>query len=337
MFNPRTIDVTKVQFGEIQTPGVRQLDRLIIDIDNIYQAPLKDNPTRSKGKNKEHIENLKSSLMLGIDYSKMPPVVIKSAHNENGHITEYELIAGYHRMEAMRTLNLECWVFDVYEIPDTNSDVGFEDAIRTFQLFENNHTPSLGTSKDDAVSTVNRLLLNKSSLIDPTAQSILDYLNNYCSYMHYQTKCKVVREVTRALQKNGIVVYNDILTYTSTDVKDFLDKKTDLVSEGNYDMLRDEYGWSVLEGYEYEFLVNSARKFAETQKKSYLSLHTKPPTEKYSVYDRRTNMSKKFNYLENCLLKCFEYYQEKGEFPWYIKGFLPQVVSDGEKEYIDAK
>lgn len=337
MFDCKTIDISKVQFGELCSPGVRKVDRLIVDIDNIYHAAQKDNPTRSKGKNKEHIENLKASIASGIDYSQMPPVVIKSAKNVNGHITEYELIAGYHRLEAMRLLHIDSWVFDVYEIPSIDSHIGYEDALRTFQLSENNHSPSLSTSKEDAAKTVARLLSNKSSLIEPTAQSIMDYLDDYCSYMHYQTKCKVVREVTRSLQKNGIIVYNDILTYTATDVKDFLNQTTDLVNEGNYDMARDEYGWSVLEGYEYEFLMSSARKFAETQKKSYLSLHTKPPTEKYSVYDRRSNMTRKFEYLEDCLLKCFAYYQQNGKFPWYIKGFLPQVVSDGEKEYIDLK
>lgn len=335
MFDPRTIDVSKVQFGELKTPGVRMVDRLIIDIDNIYQAPQKDNPTRSKGKNRENVENLKASLSLGINYSQMPPVVIKSAHNHNGHITEYELISGNHRMEAMRILGIECWVFDVYEIPAIGSEIGYQDALRTFQLSENNHTPSLCTSKDDAVNTIVLLLSNKSLLIEPTETSIMEYLNNYCSYMHYQTKCKVIREVVRLLQKNGFAIHTDVVTYTAMDVKDFLVKKTDLVNAGEYDMHRDQYGWSVLEGYEYEFLMSSARKFAETQKRSYLTLHTKSPTEKYSVDDRRSNMVKKFEYLEDCLLKCFKYYETHGSFPWYTKGFLPQVVSNGEKEYIE--
>jgi hypothetical protein len=334
MFNPKSIDPSLVTFSEIKSEGVKYKDRNIIDFSNIWIPPLKKyNSVRSRGKNVSHVQNLENSLSQGIDYSKMPPVVIRKVRNENGTITEYELVTGNHRMEAMRNLGFDSWVFDIYEIPF--GEYSYEDAIRTFQLRENNFAPSLSSTEEDVVAVVVRLVAHNSKLVRPDEDSIRNYVEDVCTFLHPQTKSKIVRDAIRQLQKNGQTVYQDVITYTATDVRDFLQKETDLQAFGEFDFKRKQYGWSVLEGYEYEFLISAARKFAETGQQSYFTIHTKSPTEKYSVNDRRTKIVNQFKTLEKDLLKCFEFYEKTGQFPWYVKGCLPQDIAAGEKKYID--
>jgi hypothetical protein len=152
--------------------------------------------------------------------------------------------------------------------------------------------------------------------------------------MHTNTRAKIVRDAMRQLQKNGCNVYRDVITYTASDVDDFLSKKTDYVCGGDFDFKRKKSGWSVLEGYEYEFLINATKHFAEKGIESYFTIHTKSPTESYSINDRRKKMKDQFKSLENSLIKVFEYYSKNGKFPWHIEGALPQDIANLEKEYI---
>lgn len=335
MFDTKTLDPKKVTFTHITSPGVRYKDRIVIKLDDIYNPPIKkDNSVRSSGKNVPHIQRLEISLANGIDYSMMPPVVRENSRIDNGKITKYELVTGNHRMEALRNLGYTEWVFDVYEIP--TGQYGYEDSIRTFQLKENDHKPSFSNSEADVVHTIVKLIAHSSKLVSPDEASIKSYVDDVCQNMHHGTKSKVVRDVVRQLTKNGCNVYRDVITYTAQDVEDFLLKNTDYVCGGNFDFKRKKVGWSVLEGYEYEFLVNATRRFAETGIESYFTLHTKSPTEKYGVKDRRNKMVQQFSDLEQALIKVFDYHKVNGKFPWNIEGYLPQDIGNQEDKYIKA-
>lgn len=334
MFDPKTIDTSKITYGELKSPGMKFVKRNIVDIKNIYNEPVKsNNPTRSKGKSLSHIQQLEQSLSRGIDYSKQPPIVIRNVRNENGVITENDIIAGMHRYEALLNLGMECWVFDEYEYTGENG-VTYEEALRTFQLLENNKAPSLASTEDDVVKTVTILIAHGSTLVKPTEDSIKEYVETVCSYKHHLTKAKIVRDIVRNLQKSGMYVYSDTITYTPADVTNFLVTQTDLKNFGEFDFVRNRFGWSVLEGYENELLSNAIKRFGDTNKGSYFVLHTKSPTETSSVQERRSKMVNNFKTMEKNLLKVFQYYQEHNEFPWNIEGFLPQDIAGGEKQFI---
>lgn len=333
-FNYKNIDPEECTFGKISSPGTKFVQRIKIKLSEIYVAPIKsDNSVRSKGKNVMHIQRLEQSFKQGIDYSQMPPTVRIKSRNENGEITKYELVTGNHRFEALRNLGFDEWIFDVYEIP-FGSSYGYEDAIRTFQLKENNFAPNLASTEDDVVNVIVRLIEHKSKLVIAEEQSIADYVNEVCTYMHGQTKSKILRDVIRKLKNTGCAVAQDVVTYTATDVNDFISKTTKYVVSGNYDHNLEMNGWSVLEGYEYEMLMNAIKKFGESGNESYFTLHTKSPTEKYGVNERREKMVQTFESLESSLLKVFAFYEKNGKFPWRIEGFLPQDVKNGESEYI---
>jgi hypothetical protein len=153
--------------------------------------------------------------------------------------------------------------------------------------------------------------------------------------MHGNTKAKVIRDVVRNQKKNnGVAVHSDIVTYTAPDVNEFVEQKTDYVTGGEFDKKRKSFGWSVLEGYEYEYVMNSARKFSENGTTSYFICHTKSPTEAYPLKERREKMMKKFSKIETALLDVMSYYEKNKTFPWKVEGFLPQDVKAGEENFI---
>jgi len=143
--------------------------------------------------------------------------------------------------------------------------------------------------------------------------------------MHHMTKGKIVR---RAVSANGS--YQDVMTWSITEVKDFTESKTNYTVAGKKDDNRDKYGWSVLEGYEYEYLTNALRKFKETDKESYFICHTLAPTDKETLNQKRNKMISAFEYLEDAIVKAYKFYQKVGTWPWAIEGFLPQDKKNAE-------
>ena len=339
MFDTKSIDPSLVTFTELKSPGVRKKNRLIIPFSEIYVPSLKSgdgNKVRTH-KNIPHIQRLEISFTQGIDYSQMPPTVIEKARIEDGDIKKYELVTGNHSFEAMKNIGYTEWVFDIYEIP-SNNEYGYEDSIRTFQLKENNDIPKLGSSHDDVTNTITRLIAHKSKLVYPDEDSIVNYVDSVCTYMHFQTRQKIVRDTLRKLKNNGFNVYTDYQTYTPVDVKEFLDKNTDLVSSGNYDFTRNKVGWSILEGYEYEILMNAVKKYHKEGKESYFTIHTKRLTDDLpSAAQKRKRMLESIHDLEQSFLSVFEYYSEHKKFPWEVMGALPQDILNGEDKYIYLK
>ena len=334
MFDINTLNPSKVTFGQYKTPGVEYIDRRIVDFSKIHIPPMKYNPVRKKGKNYNNIQRLTESFRNGISYSEPPPIVREKVQLIDGHTYEYELIAGNHRLEALFSNNYSKWIFDVYAIVG-NANCTYEDSLRTLQLDENDHSPHLETSEDDAVNIICRLLDHNSKIVKPDADSIRDYLDAHCKNMHGNTKGKVISDIIRNQKKNnGVLVYSDIVNYTAPDVDDFIDQKTDYVTRGEFDKKRKSFGWSVLEGYEYEYVMNAARKYSETGSNSYFICHTKSPTEKYPLKEKREKMMNKFSKIETALLDVMSYYEKNKTFPWKVEGFLPQDVKSGEKDFI---
>lgn len=338
MSSPK-LDPSAVTFGKLNSIGTEFVSRQIINFDDIYIPAMKgdmSNSARRKGKSPFHIQDLANSLKQGIDYSKMPPVVRRSAKQVDGKIYQWELVTGNHRLEALRLNKCKEWIFDVYEF--SNSDkFSTKDAISTFQLSENNFAPQLPSTGDDVINVIRNLIQEGSRMISPDEDSIRDYVDNVCTNMHGNTRNKVVKQVIRVLKNSGQKVHQEFVTYTAQDVADFIkEEKLDIVVGGNFDHKRKEFGWSVLEGYPHEFVLNAAKKYAETGNKSYFTFHTYRPLDNQTVEDKRERMRTHLSSVEESLVKAVEYYQDHGVFPWRINGYLPQDVSNDEKSYIFA-
>ena len=321
-FKTENLDKSKCILTKVQTPGVKYKETKIIKLDTIYVPPFTDNPVRKKGKDLQHIDKLAISFSRGIDYAKRLPVVRKCNRIIDGVHYDYELVDGNHRMEALARNGYDEWLFDVYEIG--LNGVSYEDSLLTFQLDMNDHEPQLESTIDDVSNIIIRLINHKSKLVKNTEASIGEYVDTYCSNMHYQTRRKIVRTVV-----SQCGAYQDVVTYTPHDLVRWINTYTDRKVGGEYDNKRKQHGWSVKEGYEYEYIMNAARKFYETGKESYFICHTKPPTEMESLYDKRAKILSKFEELEEALVEVFEFYQKNEKFPWKTVAFMP---ADKENE-----
>lgn len=317
MFKLDTLDPQKVTYGIIVSPGTQYKTRTIIKLSRIYVPPFTDNPVRAKGLDLPNIQKLAKSLSRGLNYSKMPPVVRWNPRVIDGIHYDYELVCGNHRVAAMHSLGYDRWIFDVYEF--RTDDYSYEDSVRTFQLQENDHEPALGSSTSDVVNIISRLIAQKSSLVENNEQSISSYVSKYCPNMHWNTQGSIVKKVVQA---NG--AYQDVITYTSDNLKKWLKLNTNLVNEGEYDKHRDMYGWSCLSRYEHEVILNCIKKYSETGKESYITCHTSAPTEKNSLKQKRENILDNFKAIEKSLVDIVNFYNRHQRFPWDIAGFYPQ-------------
>jgi hypothetical protein len=311
----------------IYSPGSKFEKYETIPFSKIYQPSPNENYARKKGKDAAHIQSLKVCFSHGIDYSQMPPIVYKKHQIIDGVHYDYVLIAGWHRFEALQSLGYDKWIFGVYQL--AQDGYSFEESYVTLQNLENNHKAQKDSSEEDISNSIGRLISHGSKLVTKDEASIRDYVEMVCSNKAWQTKAKIVRMAVRA---SG--AHQDVVTYTADDAFKWIAKETDFVVAGEFDNKRKKYGWTVLEGYEYEYVVSAAKKFAESGKGSYFVCHTKPPTEKKDVNDKREGMLKAFNQLDNALLEVFDYYKKNNKFPWNVEGFLPADKKLGEDELI---
>jgi hypothetical protein len=327
MFVLNSLDLAKVTFAPVVSPGAKFDCNQILPLDEIYVPPMADNPVRKAGKNLVNIQKLTQSLSRGIQYDKMPPVVIKRSRIVNGKHYKYELVCGNHRFEALVNNGYDKWIFSIYQFG--LNGVSFEDSIRTFQLMENDHAPALESSDEDISNIISYLIAHGSDLVKNTEDSIREYVETYCKNKHFQTKAKIVKQ---AVRKSG--AYQHVVTYTAADAFKWIDENTTYSVAGKLDAKRKKFGWTVLEGYEYEYVVSAINKFAESGKQSYFVCHTKAPTEKMNLTEKRKRMLESFAELEDNLISVFDYYEKNGKFPWNVEGFLPQDHKSNEKEFI---
>ena len=330
MFDTQNLNCDQVTFAKIISPGQAFVRYEKISLDDIYIPPMTDNPVRVEGKDPVNVMALVQSFKQGIDYSRMPPTVRRNPRIVDGKHYTWELVTGNHRFEAFLLLGYTEWIFGVYEF--AIDGFSYEDSIRTFELMENDHKPQLASSENDVVNTISRLIDYGSKLVDNTEDSIRRYCITYLPNMHGNKRNSIV---LKTMRKSG--TYQDIVTYTAKDTFNWINSNTDYVVAGNYDNKRDKYGWTVLEGYQYEYIMNATRKYAETGKESYFICHTKAPTEKMDLDAKRINMQKVFQDLEADLVEVIEFYNKNKRFPWNNEGFLPQNKKIGEKSFIPVE
>jgi hypothetical protein len=326
------IDVSKLDRNlvtalVVESPGVQFDHYDVIPFDEIYVPPMTENFIRKKGKNPNNVEKLAQSFSRGIQYDKMPPVVRKHSQIIDGKHYKYELVCGNHRFEALTKVGVDRWIFGIYEF--AVNGVSYEDSIRTFQLIENDHSPALESSDEDISNVISRLIDKGSDLVKNDEDSIRAYVEKYCKNKLWQTKAKIVRQAVRLAG-----AYQAVVTYTASDAFRWIDQNTDYTVAGEYDSKRKKFGWTVLEGYEKEYVMSAAKKFAESGKPSYFVCHTKPPTEKNDLNDKRKNMMDSFEQIEQSLIEVFNFYEKNGKFPWRVEGFLPQDHKANEKSFI---
>ena len=330
MFNTRTLNRDLVTFSKIISPGQAFVGYEKISLEDIYIPPMRVNPVRVAGKDPVNVMALVQSFRQGIDYSRMPPTVRRNPRIIDGKHYTWELITGNHRMEAFSSLSYIEWIFGVYVF--AIEGFSYDDSVLTFELMENDHKPQLVSAENDVVNTISKLISHGSQLVDNTEDSIRRYCITYLPNMSTTKRNNIV---LKTMRKSG--TYQDIVTYTAKDTFLWINGNTDYVVAGNYDAKRNKYGWTVLEGYQGEYIMNATRKYAETGKESYFLCHTKAPTEKKDLDAKRIDMQKIFQSIEEDFIDVIEFYNKNKRFPWNNEGFLPQNKKTNENSFIPVE
>jgi|TARA_B100001778_G_scaffold294112_1_gene265579 hypothetical protein len=293
----------------------------VIFLDEIY-VPKHDkesgnNPTRYEldGKN---VDDLQLALQYP-DWSKPLMIVkeIKGGKEINGKTYYYELVAGFHRFEALSRNHTLEWIFDVYDFtgnPEAESDI---------QAIENDHAPHKTMTKYD-VSNWLKFQMEKG-YIEPT-EAAYNKKVDILKFVPAQTK---TAGVNLAINETG--AYKDVTIRSIKEIKEFLehddnyreDNRPRYSHSGNLDPKRLEHGWTVKEGYEDEYLFNAMKSFFRTGRTSYFLNHVKTP-KSGTVSDSRMNMNKKFKDLENALESSVRYKEEHGTWPWRTESYFKQ-------------
>lgn len=321
-FDLSTLDPNKVTATIIVSPGVEFEYCKVINFDSIWESSQENNHARNASKDANHVQSLQVNFSNGIYYERKPPIVRYNPREIDGVIYEYELLAGHHRLEAMKRLGYDRWIFWSYKV--CLNGYSIDDCRITLQLRENDHDSTLASTAEDASGAICWLINHGSRLVENTEESIRAYVADVCRNMNPNTRAKVVRQVMSRLN-----TYRRIVTFTSDDSYSWIKNNTDYTTGGNYDKMRNKHGWSVLEGYEYEQIFNAIRKYKENGRESYFVCRTKAPTKASDLHSKRTGMVNTVKQLEDSLLETFNYYQENGKFPWQVECFIPQ---DSEME-----
>lgn len=310
----------------LASPGAKYVETVSVNLLDIY-VPKSDvtgnnNPARfvtDMGNVNGIAESLRNS---GQDLSLTLPVIEKLPKplKIDGKIYTYRLVCGAHRIAAANIVGLEEMVFTVYEFES-------DDARLRFQLLENNHAPSKSATAQDLCNALTYGVYK--GFIKNDEESMREYLSSM-NKIHGNTINKAIQ---MAIRDTG--GYQDYHIYTPKDIEDFTKTKGYTMS-GKKDKLRGEAGWTVKEGYEYEYIMNAIKKYSSDDLESYFICHTKSPTERNSLDDKRDGMVEEFEYLEKALVKVFDYYKENNTFPWRIEGFLPQDNNRSEREIISV-
>jgi hypothetical protein len=274
----------------------------------------------------QNIDRLQMALMTP-DWSK-PLIAVEKINGGltvNGKTYWYKLVAGYHRMVALKRQCVSDWLFDLYKFETNEERVDY-------QAIENDHEPRKEMEKED---WANYLSYKFSQGWLTSKEDMVKQMNKF-KHVHPSTKTAAIN---RAVSKNG--VYQDFVIRDWKEIQQFTDNPDNYTTghvytyKGNKDPNRMECGWTVKEGYEHEYLMNAIKKYHDTRNTSYFINWVKTPNDKApTATDKRDIMTNSYDKLETALLSTFEYYQKHGTFPWRQEAWFPQDNKSGEDKFI---
>ena len=309
-------------------------DTRLIELDEIHvpkhDANNGNNPTRYN-LNGKNIDELQLSLMKP-NWS-LPLMVVKiipGGRMINGKTYYYELVAGFHRFEALIRNLTPKWWFTVYNFtgnPEAESDL---------QALENDHTPRLSMN----VEGLTNWLVYQVEQTEAAMNKKVDILK----YTSSKTKTAAVNNAV-----NTTGAYKDVTVRSIKEIKEFLEEDDNYLKNGEtnrapythsgeLDPTRLEHGWTVKERYEDEFVFNAIKKFKKTGKTSYFVGHVNVP-KKGTVNEARAGMLKNFKKHEDALEATMKYKERTGNWPWRVESFFKQDnhPDTREKFWVDVE
>ena len=243
------------------------------------------------------------SFGQGVDLTQVPPCVIK--RKANGIEKEYELVYGFGRSFALMELGQKRWFFTEIEAD--------EDSIDDVRAIENEPLPKLNNKEQDLkaylVKKVRKGTLKNDEL------EIRKKLNQVSLHRKQQSKDRIIQWV---LEDCGTPQKYAFYNKSKTQIWLENNSKENYVI-GDLDNEKNQYGFLVKEGYQYRFVVNAIRNYAETGRHSYCIAHMGAPTVNSTIPNKRI----KFREELDSILADFKKCGMKIDFI-HIAGALPQ-------------
>lgn len=308
--------------------GLREGTRIWVKLTDILVNP-ELNAARYGGTNSTLVEELKLSFSVGIRYNDFLPIIKKLPVNrkyDDGFIKFYELVDGFNRVTALKELGYTHYWFDVAEFGFDDMDPGF--AQTTLAIGMNAPVPKVASTDKDLFTAVTRLV--HEGHIEKDFEKIKSYIRNVAKVPPARAH-NVSSQVAAATDTpNTLFIWSAAMIKNDTVA-------LGITSHGKYDAQHDQHGWTVLEGYEPDAIMNAIAKFDETNKKSYFVGHTKTPDNSNNLADRRLRVKNNIEQRKTQLIALCEYYMKHEELPFELIGFLPQSETEDRTSLIQVK
>lgn len=313
--------------------GVRSTTRIFVAIDDILVDPL-DNTVRYGGTDSSLVQDLKNDFLRGVRYTEFLPVIeklpVSKKYDNDGKVKYYILRDGFNRVTALKELGVTHYWFDVVEFG--YDGVPAERARNDFALNSNYHAPSKSSSDKDIYNAVSNLV--SEDLLEKDFMKIKDYIREICGV----TPARSHNIASQVCANAGIAP--SIYTWTNAQIKNRETEYFGVMSGGAYDNEREQYGYTMLEDYEKDAVMNVINKYFEernnriTEGKSYVVAHTKLPTTEADLEERRFRVMEEYNRRIEGLIAVCDFYKENGTLPFELLGFLPQTRVENENAEI---
>jgi len=304
--------------------GLKFVERKCIDLDDIL-VDSQNNKARYSNVDPGNVENLRYSYLDGIRYNEPLPILEKlkvSKKYDDGNMKFYELLDGFNRITALKSLGVTKYWFDIVEFDPTQCDVYL--ARTTLSLLSNAHPPRAPSSEADIITAVSNLVSNGH--LENDVSIITDYLKKFWKQKGASKLANLVAARTGAKASN-IYIWSSPMIKNDTYV-------LGISTHGNVDHTNGMHGWTCLESYEKDTIMNVVGKYYETGRKSYIVGHTKLPESTRDLQERRNRMKETIEFKLEQMVKFCEYYHANGKFPVEFLGFLPQSEDEDRTKIV---
>ena len=284
-----------------------------------------DSERKNKGRPWAHtpleLQNIANNLSNGIKPYLDLPIIVR---NDDPDVeAPFKLIAGFGYLNGLITNGItEFWFYEILGATPSQLD--------EISVYEN--TSEICDSKywtgEKGIEHYLKLQIAKKhkDLIN-TEDSIIKYVKRVWPGMHSEVRGRII---SRAI--NSRTKARAFTSYNPAGVKNWLDETADKTSKfvygGELDSERDKYGFICANVQ--DPILRAAAKYVETDKSSYVVLHTKVPGKNKTIKQMRGNLVKQFNKM----LDMFKSLGVKKTNFIEILGFMPQDTKNEKQNFL---
>lgn len=334
--------------------GFKYIGRQTVKFSDIYMQTEGDgNSVRADGVTKSNVDDIEHSFKSGVIYNEYLPILkfknnkVKDANGvETGEAKSYEIVDGNHRVPALQKLNIDEWVFDVYQYDPSNTDgvkgktLSETESTKMTQMIANGHPPKHRAVIADVVKTVISILHDKEStsieMIDEgfSDDSLKDFIKFITPNMlprlrtdAYITIVNAYNTTAQSSKGKQSPIATEFHPYNADSAALFLARTPGgWKSGGIEDSARNKFAYIMNETSVTSTVFNALLSFKKYGKTSYVIIHAKErPTDTKPLDVTIAKVQARNQQLKELILHVAKYYNETGIWPIEIVGRLPQM------------